>query len=200
MKLFLFFAVKTLKKLSFQSYQNLYQKQARSRDFAKEGAFLEVWYNRKRTSPKFSLVLNEINSVFLSNFGDLQEKKERSSPNFEEIFRPKAKIRRVFLAENRWSPNKKKGLHRQCVSSRTKNLHYSGPNNGKSFTTSAPKSLWGAVFIFGAKIGLKSTKKCYFAYFLGQWGGCCPPPPPPPPATQLIKNKASKIILVAGHD
>ena len=43
-----------------------------------------------------------------------------------------------------WSQKKKKkGLQRLWVSSRTKKLHYSGLNNGKSFTTSAPKSRYG---------------------------------------------------------
>ena len=65
------------------------------------------------------------------------------------------------------------------MSSRRKNLHYSGPNNGKSFSTSAPKSLWGgAVYIFGAKIGLKSIKNVLFCILFRPIGGCSPPASP----------------------
>ena len=75
-----------------------------------------------------------------------------------------------FSVKIRWSPNK--GLHRLWVSSRTKNLRNSGPNNGKSFTTSATKSRWGVAFIFGAKLGLKSSKNVLFCILFR------PPPPP----------------------
>ena len=55
--------------------------QARGQDFAKGGGlFLEAGNNSKRTWPKFSSVLNQIEAVFLSKSGDLQKK--RSSPKF----------------------------------------------------------------------------------------------------------------------
>ena len=41
------------------------------------------------------------------------------------------------------------------MSSRTKKLHYSGPNNGKFFTTSAPQSRWGAVLFVYSFICVK---------------------------------------------
>ena len=95
-------------------------------------------------------------------------------------------IQSVFLTNLRWGPGKKTPL--------------SGPNNSKSFTTSARQSYW-----FGGKIGLKSTKKWYFAYFSGQWGARAPPPPPPPPPgyatvptrdtyTGARENKRAKYI------
>ena len=57
------------------------------------------------------------------------------------------------------------------MSSGTKILRYSGPNNGNFFTTLAPKSLWGgAVFCFGAKIGLKSTKNLLFCILFRPMG------------------------------
>ena len=40
-----------------------------------------------------------------------------------------------------------------------------------------PNPFGGAVFIFGAEIGLKALKTRYFAYFSGQWGGLKPPSP-----------------------
>ena len=108
---------------------------------------------------------------FRPNTGDLQ-KKEKVFTEIQRVFRPKSEIQMVFIAEIRWSP-KKKGLHRLWVSSKTKKLHYFGPNNGKFFTTSAPKSLWevGAVFIFRAKIGLKSTKNVLFCILFSTMGG-----------------------------
>ena len=74
---------------------------------------------------------------------------------------------------------KKKGLHRLWVSSRTKKIYYSGPNNGKFFTTSAPESFGGGLFSFlEQKSVSKALKTCYFAYFSGQWGVRAPPIPP----------------------
>ena len=64
---------------------------------------------------------------------------------------------------------KKKGLHKLWMSSRTKKLHYSGPNNGKSFTTSAPQFRWGGLFSFlEQKSASKALKTRYFEYFSGQ--------------------------------
>ena len=67
------------------------------------------------------------------------------------------------------------------MSSRTKKLYYSGPNNGKSFTTLAPISLWrGAVFIFGAEINRpqKHKKRAILLAFKANGGveGSSPPP------------------------
>ena len=78
------------------------------------------------------------------------------------------------------SKKRKKGLYRLWVSSRAKTIHYSGPNNGKSFTTSAPKSRWRgvAIFIFGAKIGLKTTKNVLFYILFRPIGGSSSPASP----------------------
>ena len=75
---------------------------------------------------------------------------------------------------------KKEAFHQLWVSSRTtKKLHYSGPNNGKSFATSAPQSRWGRLFSFlEQKSASKALKTCYFAYFSGY-------SPPAPLATLL---------------
>ena len=56
-----------------------------------------------------------------------------------------------------------------------------------------PNTSGGAAFIFSAKIGLKSTKTCNFAYFIGQWGGSSPPPPLP---TLLISLNKYEILFV----
>ena len=125
-------------------------------------------------------------------------KKKGFHRNSNGCFRPKSEIQGFFLAECRWSPTKKRsspkfkrffwpnsgdlqkiGLYRLWVSSWTKQLHYSGPNNGKSFTTSAPKSLWGGCFHVGAKIGLKSTRNVLFCIFFRPIGKARAPHPPP---------------------
>ena len=74
-------------------------------------------------------------------------------------------------------PGPNQSLHQIWASSRTKNLHYSGPNDGMFFTTSAPESFWGAVFNFGAKIGLKSTKNVLLYILFRPMGKLEPPPP-----------------------
>ena len=68
------------------------------------------------------------------------------------------------------------------MSSRTKKLHHSDPNNGKS-SFSAPKCRWGGgLFLFlEQKSASKALKMCYLAYFSS-------PPPPPPLATPLITS------------
>ena len=66
-----------------------------------------------------------------------------------------------------------KGLRRLWVRSRIEKLHYSGTNDGMSFTTSAPKSLCGGGLfsIMEQKSASKTPKTGCFAYFSGQWGG-----------------------------
>ena len=68
--------------------------------------------------------------IFRPKTGDLQTKKKRSSPKLRRIFRPKSEIQRVLPAKSR-------------------QLLY-------NFGTKSLRG--GAVFIFWAKIGLKSSK------------------------------------------
>ena len=90
-------------------------------------------------------------------------------------------MQRLFLAELKnlrvFFPAKNRRSSPTLVSSRTKKLHYSGPNDGMSFTTSASKSRrGGAIFIFEAKIGLKSTKNVLFCILFRPMGGARAPP------------------------
>ena len=78
-------------------------------------------------------------------------KKIRSSPKLRRIFRPKSEIQTVL------SPESRQLLH--------------------NFLT---KSLRGAVFMFGAKIGLKSTKNVPFCILFRPMEEARAPPPPPP--------------------
>ena len=151
---------------------------------------------KKRSSPKFK-------EFFRPNTEDLRKKSlHRNSKGFsgrnqkfKDFFRPitgdlkKSLLRnsKGFSGRNQifkgffWPKSgdlqKKKSLHRLWASSRTKKLHYSGPNNGKFFTTSAPKSFRGGIFIFGAKIGLKSTKNELFCILFRPMGGGRAAPP-----------------------
>ena len=111
-------------------------------------------------------------------------KKRKVSTQNQTRFSGRNQKFKVFFWPKSGDFQKKKALHRLWVSSRTKKLHYSGPNNGKFFTTSAPKSLWGGLFSFlEQKSASKALKTCYFAYFSGQWGSSSSPHPPADYAT-----------------
>ena len=149
--------------------------QALSQDFAKVGRlFWKLEATINELDPNFHQFSIRLRRFFCQN--QVIFKKKRSSP----------KLKRFFLAEIRWSP-KKKGLHQNSVtlpdqlwvSSKKRKLYFSGPNNSTSFTTSAPQFRWGggAVFIFGAKICLKSTKNALFYILFRPMGGCYSPPP-----------------------
>ena len=82
--------------------------QSSSQDFAKRGggAFLEVWYNCKQTWPKFSLVLNEIEAVFLSKSGDLKKKGlHRNSKGFS--CRNQVISKKKVFTDFGWAPEPK---------------------------------------------------------------------------------------------
>ena len=145
---------------------------------------------------------SETQGFFRPNAGDLQKKKV--STEIQTGFSAEIGNSRVFLGRMQVISNKKKGLHRLWVSSWTKKLHYFGPNNGKSFTTLAPKSFEvGAVFIFGAKIGLKSTRNVLFCIFFRPMGEARAPPPPLPLATlqvdcrQLLYTNLQYIYILS---
>ena len=110
-----------------------------------EGAVLEAGNNIKRSSPRFWSVFNQIESVIVSKF--------RWSPK-KKVF---TKIESVFLSKFRWFPPKKK-----------RKPSFSGRYHITSLTNSHHQSQWGAIFVFSAKIGLKSAKTGYFAYSSGQ--------------------------------
>ena len=118
---------------------------------------------------------------FRPNAGDLQQKKKVFT-EIERVFLAEIRNSKVFPGRNQLISKKKKkeGLHLLWVSSRTKKLHYSGPNNGKFFTTSAPKFLWrrGLFSFLEQKSASKALKTCYFAHFSGQWGASSPPATP----------------------
>ena len=111
------------------------------------GAFMRDENNSKWTWPKFSSVLNQIEAIFQSKSDDLLKK--RSSSKLNRFFRPK-------LGDLQ---KKEKDLHQDLVTSpdqlwvcsRKQKLHFSSPNNNKSFTTSTPQSRWGRLFSFLSK-------------------------------------------------
>ena len=101
-----------------------------------------------RNSKGFSRRNQKFKDFFRPNTGDFKKKDlHRNS----KVFSGQNQIFKGFFWPKSGNLLKKKGLHRLCVSSRTKKLHYFGPNNGKFLTTSAPKSLWGGCFQFWSK-------------------------------------------------
>ena len=124
----------------------------------------------------------------------ISKKRKRSSPKLKLFFRPK-------LGDLQ-KEKKEKGLHRNSVTfpdqlwvSSRKKIHFCGPNNSKSFTISASQSHWGSVFIFGAKIGLKSTKNVIFCILFRPMRGL-----QPPLATLLHVNGDHQITYCESHD
>ena len=119
----------------------------------------------------------KLKGFFRPNAGDLQQKKGLHR-NSKDFFCRNQKLKGFFWPKS--GDLQKIGLHRLWVNSWTKKLHYSGPNNAKSFTTSAPKSLWGGeLFSFlEQKSASKALETCFFAYFSGQWGRLEPLRPP----------------------
>ena len=111
------------------------------------GAFFETGNNSKRTWPKFSSALNQIEAVFLSKSGDLQKKK---------VF---TVIQSVFLTNFGWDPEKKNSTF--LVKSPSQLL--------------LPNSIGGLFSFLEQKSALKALKTWYFAYFSGQWGALAPP-------------------------
>ena len=101
----------------------------------------------------------KLKRFFRAKTGDLEKKTK-----LRRIFRPKSAVETVFPLKDRWSPKKKRFF---C------------PNHGNSFSTPSPNPFGGgAVFIFWAKIGVKSTRNVQFCILFRPMGGSSPPPPP----------------------
>ena len=123
------------------------------------GAILKEWEKCNRPWPEFSLFLNKFHTV---------------CPKIETKFLGKLGNSNVFSPKIRWSPKKKKGLHRNlvrffCQIRKFKRLR------GGCF----PKG--GSIFNFLQKIGLKSTKNVRFCILHKPMGRGSSPPAPPPP-------------------
>ena len=130
--------------------------QSRSQDFAKGGFFLKL-ETIERTWLILSSVLSQIETFFWPKSGDLQKKKKEG-----------------FSAQNQVIPPPKKGLH----------VHWDplllvDIISGSS-PTLTPISFGGAIFVFRAKIGLKTAKNMLFRILfrpMGELEHHLPPPP-----------------------
>ena len=93
--------------------------------------------------------------------------KKKVFTKIQRVFPAEIRNSKVFFGRDQVISKKQKSLDRLWVSSKTKKLYYSGPNNGKSFSNSAPKSRWGGgLFSFlEQKSASKELKTYYFAYF-----------------------------------
>ena len=154
--------------------------QACSQDLEKGGgAFLKEWDNCKRLWPEFSLLSNQIQTVcqklrriFRPKTGDLQKKDLHQ--NWVGLFGRNRKFKRFFRPKT--GGLQKKGLHRNWDGFFGRFQTLLPPKSRQLPHNFVTKSLWGgAVFIFWAKIGLKTTKNVRFCILL--------PPPPPTYAT-----------------
>ena len=103
-------------------------------------------------------------------------------PKIETKFLGKLGISNVFSAQKQVvSKKKKKGLHRNLVCFFGQNPKFKRlftPHHNMHFTTSASNFLWGVVFNFSPKIGLKSYKNVRFCILHKPMGGLEPPRPP----------------------
>ena len=150
--------------------------QAHSQEFAKGGwAFLEAGNNSERTWPKFSLVLNQIEAVFLTKSGDLRKK----------VF---TKLKRFFRPESGDLKKKKRSLLKFSQFSWTtlgevqkkETPFFWSKEQQVLHNFWSPIPLWGLFSFLEQKSVSKALKTWHFAYFLGQWGGSNPSRPPPP--------------------
>ena len=127
--------------------------QAGSQAFVKGGGglFWKVKTTVSDLDPNFPLLLNQIEAVFCPKPGDLQKKK---------VF---TEIETNFSAEI------------------TNSNSFSGRIAATTSLLRLPNLFGGAVFIFWAKIGLKSTINVRFCMHFWPMGVLEPSPPPPPP-------------------
>ena len=84
-------------------------------------------------------------------------------------------IETVFRSKLGDLQKKKKRLHQSSVKSSTKKLHFSSPNNTKSFTTSAPRFRWRLFSFLEQKSSLKALKNVLFWVLFRPVGGSSPP-------------------------
>ena len=162
------------------------------------GFFVKIWWSPKKKEKKCLLRnlkgfsgRNQKFKVFSRRMQVISNKK-RSSPKFKGFLRPKLKIQRVFLAEIRWSQNKRKKKERSLptlseLQNQTNPLFWSKQRQ-VLHNFGSRIFLGGAVFIFGAKIGLKSTKNVLFCIFFRPMGGSSSPHPPAVYATGRLSR------------
>ena len=98
-----------------------------------------------------------------------KKKKKGLCRNSKGFFGQNQKFEEFFWPEtgDLQKKKKRKDLHRLYVSSEPKIFTILVQTKASPSQLRLPNPFGGAVFIFGANIGLKSTKKCYFAYFSG---------------------------------
>ena len=116
--------------------------------------------------------VRKVQTTLTGIFIDLESVSHGLSENWDEISR-KAQKFKIFSAQNQVVSKKKKvftGIETD-FSAKFGNLNVW---EGALF-------LWGAIFNFSPKIGLKSTKNVRFCILHKPMGGLEPPPPPRPP-------------------
>ena len=133
-----------------------------ARNLQWRGAVLETKSTIKRSWPRFWSVFTQIVSVILPKFRWPQKKKKK-------IF---TQIESVYFSPNLGDLRKKKRSSTRLKPS------FSDLNYIRSLTNSHRQCQWGAIFVFSAKIGLKSAKNGVFCILFRamEWGTVVPPP------------------------
>ena len=126
------------------------------------GLFCRLEAPSNDLDPDFDRSLLRLSRLFCPNLGDLKKKKKGLHSDWVGI----------FFSKFRWSSKKKRSSTRPKPS--VSDLNYI-----KSLTDSHRQCQWGAILVFGAKIGLKSNKNGVFCILFRAmgWEGCRPPPP-----------------------
>ena len=137
-------------------------------------------------------------AFFRPKFGDLQKKKKkRVFAKIQSNFSAEIRDSKVFfcpklvdLQKKKKKKKKKKGLHPKL------RLLFRPVSQIQTFEGGCFR-MWGAIFHFSHKIGLKSTKSMRFCILHKSMGGGArapPAPPPPPLATLLQTGKTGKHL------
>ena len=124
------------------------------------------------------MVCQNMKRIFRPKTGDLKKKKVFTE--IETDFSHEIENSNGFSAQKQVISKNKKVFTEIETDFLGNFKHFFRPDHGNSLTTSLPNPFRGAVFIFRAKIGLKSTKNVRFCIFSGQLGELELPPPRPP--------------------
>ena len=137
------------------------------------GLFWEVKTAVNELDPNFHQSWTKLRRFLCQN--QVIFKKERSSPKLKRFFQPNfgdlekkkvlTKIQSLLLTNFGCAPEKKNSTFLVQIT-------------GSPSQLLLPNPVGGAVFIFGAKVGLKSTKNVLFCILFRPVGGYSPPPPP----------------------
>ena len=139
-----------------------------ARIWKRRGAFLKEWDNCKRPWPEFSLLLNQIQTIY---------------PKLRRIFWPKPEIQTDFPPKNRWSQKKRKRSSpklKRIFRSKSEIQTVLPAESRQLLTNFGTKSLRGGLFsfFFSKNQPQKHQKRAILHTFQASgWLEHSPPPP-----------------------